>query len=202
MAIHCYGKVRYSVITTIDSESVWCYSHAELQELLTTLCRGQILKKVYASLSGYLESMRHDKNYYDFSYFGGGVVLLFDTLAVELFVHAMGMMQYRILDLRDIQIRETKGFPPREAWVSDDTYYYDLSEQFALSFTDKTVLEVVVDATNCYPFSLEGFDTERAVLAEQQNCLPENIHFKLDNGVDLGLYGDCIEWFYIELKVL
>ena len=159
-----------------------------------------MLKKVYANLTGYLESMHQDKNYYDFSYVGGGVLLLFDALAVELFVHAVGMMRYRILDLRDIRIHETKDYPPGEAWVSDNTYYYDLSEQFALSFTDKTVLEVIVDATDCYPFPLEGFDEKRAALAERQNCLPENIHFKLDNGVDLGLYADCNEWFYIELK--
>ena len=30
--------------------------------------------------------------------------------------------------------------------------------------------------------------------------LPNGIHFHLENGVDFGIYGEEIEYFYIELK--
>ena len=54
--------------------------------------------------------------------------------------------------------------------------------------------------TNCYLFPLKGFDEEIAQVAEKSNSLPNHIHFKLNNGVDFGIYADKLEYFYIELN--
>lgn len=51
-----------------------------------------------------------------------------------------------------------------------------------------------------YPFTPHNFDKEKAKTAEKTKSLPNGIHFHLENGVDFGIYGEEIEYFYIELK--
>lgn len=195
-----FGRVDYSTITTPNEERKWYYSNIELQDKLNNLCKNHTLKKVYADLRGYLESFHQDNNYYDFSYFGGPVILIFDNIAIELCVHGTGMVECRAINLWDVKIKSTKDFPPSNMGLVGDNYFYDLSEQFQLKYEGYTVEEVVVDNTDCYPFSLSRFDEEKAKKAEETNSLPNNVHFYLANGVDFGVYADDIEYFYIELN--
>ncbi|MBQ3014115.1 MAG: hypothetical protein IJN07_03630 [Clostridia bacterium] len=200
MSNNHFGKVNFSTIITPDEECTWFYSYQELQDELNEVCKNHILKKVYTGLQGYLESFLHRENYYDFSYLGGSVILLFDNIAIELCVHGMGMIQYRQINLLDIKIKKTKDFPPDNMGLKGNNYFYDLSEQFQLTYESKKVINITVDQVNEYPFSLQGFDEEKAQLAEKTNSLPNAIHLHLENGVDFGIYADDIEYFYIELK--
>ena len=81
-----------------------------------------------------------------------------------------------------------------------EKYFFDLREEFALLFEATQIVGVGVDGTNTYAFSAKGFDNEKATLAMYQNKLPSNIHFTLDNGVKLSLFGDPIEYFYLYLE--
>ena len=200
MPNHRFGKVNYSTIVTPNEEGTFYYSYKDLQSVLNDLCKGHTLKKVYADLRGYLESFHQGDNYYDFSYFGGPVFLMFDSIAIELCVHGTGMVECRAINLCDIKIKSTKDFPPSDVGLVGDNYFYDLSEQFQLKYEGYTVEEVIVDNTNCYPFSLSRFDEEKAKVAEETNSLPDHVHFRLSNGVDFGVYSDTIEYFYVELR--
>jgi len=194
-----FGMVNYSIITTPDYGRKWYYSYQELQNELNDLCENHILKKVYVTLESYLESFHQGENYYDFSYFGGPVILLFDNIAIEICLHATGMVEYRAINLWDIKIKNTKDFPPSDMGLVGDNSFYDLGNQFQLTYENQKVVSVLVEKTDCYPFDLKGFDEQKARLAEETNSLPDNIHFKLENEVDFGIYSDSIEWFYIKL---
>lgn len=200
MSYHGFGRVSYSQITLPDGECKWYYSYEELQEQINETCKNHTLKKVYVSLISYLESLAHKKNYYDFSYLGGPTILIFDNIAIEVCVHGVGMIQYREMNLWDVKIRNTKDYPPNDLSVLEDKYFYDLGQEFELSFEGELVTSVVVDRIDYYPFSLQGFDEKTAQAAEESNSLPNHIHFHLGNGVDFGIYAEEIEYFYIELK--
>ncbi len=195
-----FEKVDYSMIITPDEKYTWYYSYLELQNRLNVLCKKHILKKVYVSLLSYLESLSRDKNYYSFSYLGGPVILIFDNTAIELCVHGIGMIQCREMNLWDVKIRNIKDAQPFDLDLFDDKYFYDLGKEFELQYEEQQVTEVIVDRIDYYPFDLTGFDEEKARVAEQTNCLPNHIYFKLDNGVVFGVCADEIEYFYIELE--
>lgn len=195
-----FEKVDYSIISTPDEECTWYYSYLELQNKLNVLCKKHTLKKVYGGLLGYLESQSYDKNYYDFSYLGGPLILIFDNIAIELCVHGVGMIQCREMNLWDVKIRNIRDSRVFDLNLFDDKYFYDLGKEFELQYEEQQVTEVVVDRTDSYPFDLTGFDEEKAKMAELANSLPNHIHFKLANGVDFGVCADEIEYFYVELK--
>lgn len=197
-----FGKVDYSIITKPEDELIWSYSYEDLQNKLNDVCKNHILKKVYADLHGYLESLHRDEKSCDFSFFGGSLLLIFDNIAVELIVHATGMVEYCTIMVEEIKIENRKGFTPDDMGINEDKYYYDLSNQFEVSYEDQKVINVSVDRTDCYSFSLYGFDEEKASLAEITNSLPNNIHFQLENGVDFGIYGDYIEYFSVTLTTI
>lgn len=199
MSNHGFGKVNYSTIVTPDEKSTFYYSYLGLQNELNNLCKEHTLKKVYVDLRGYLESFHKGDNYYDFSYYGGPVIFIFDNIAIELCVHGMGMIECRAINLSEIEIKSTKDFPPSNMGLVGDNYFYDLSEQFQLAFENHIVKEVIVDNIDAYPFSLSRFDEEKANTAAEANSLPNNVHFHLRNGVDFGVYSHDIEYFYVKL---
>ena len=80
-----------------------------------------------------------------------------------------------------------------------DKYFYDLKEVFHLAYEGESIVGIQVDGADTYAFSARNFDEEKADLAMYQKKLPTNIHFKLSNGVDFGIYGDSIEFFDIYL---
>lgn len=194
-----YDIVSYSKIITPDDESKWYYSYQELQIELNDLCKNHILKKAYVDLQGYLESFHHSENYYDFSYLGDAVILLFDNIAIEIHIHGTGMVQYRTINLQNIEILNVVDVPPSDMGLTGDNYFYDLGNQFQLSYEKQEVMCVQVDATDCYPFGAKGYDEQKARAAEKTHSLPNNIHFMLENNVDFGIYADEIELFYIKL---
>lgn len=195
-----FEKVNYLTVTTPDIEYIWCYSYLDLQDRLNELCKNHTLKKVYASLIGYLESYSHNKNYYDFSYLGGPVILIFDNVAIEFCIHGVGLVKYREMNPWDVKVRKSYDLPPDDEYIFN-RYFYDLGKQFELQYEEQQVNEVIVDRTDCYVFDVSGFDEERAQAAEKANLLPNGMHFRLANGVDFAVCADEIEYFYIELNL-
>lgn len=194
-----FGRMEYSTIKIDETEPLWCYSAKELQCVLNDLCRDHTLKTVYVDLRGYVESLRNDENFIDLSHLGGPIVLLFDTLAIELFIHADGMVQYRVCQLHNIKISSANDYIPENIGFIGGNHYRDLKDQFELRFEEQRVESVSVDSIDCYPFDLSDFDKEKAEAAQEINDLPSAIHLKLQNGVDFTLYGE-IEYYSIKLK--
>lgn len=200
MSNNGYGKVKYTTITCTDEEFKWCYSYNELQTILNDICQNHTIKKLYVGLQAFLESSNYKKSYYDFSYFGGSVIMLFDSIGIEFLVHGTGMIEYRKLNLSDIVTKETKDFPPADMGESSDNYYYDLSSAFDLNYENEKVKRVKVDRIAYYSFSLSDFDEQKAEEAMKENNLPNNIHFMLENGLDLCIYANDIEGVDIGIK--
>lgn len=191
-------KVKYTIIKTSDKEMEWIYSNKELQDILNRLFQGKVLKKIYATLEGVLDSFRFETNYFDFSYMGACILLIFESSAVEVCIHGEGMVAYRILNLYDIKIiQETKDYPPTD--FREDFYYYDLSDDIVPQITEHIVEKITVEGTDSFPFSLSGFDEDKAGLAELEGCLPNNIILSMDNDTELGLYADSIEYCFVKV---
>lgn len=200
MSCHPFGKVVYTTITSNSPNYTWNYSREELEQVLTNHLIGKRLKKVYVGLDGYLEGAKREENYYDFSYMGGTVLMVFsENVALELDVRAEGMIAHRFHKVSDLTFRTTKDYPPNDMVLSE-AYYFDIKDEFALSFEDTRITMVKVDGTNTYAFSAKGFDEEKAALAMYQNKLPANVHFVLDNNVKISLLGDAIEYFNLYLE--
>ena len=91
-------KVEYCTIHIDATESMsWVYSAVDFQEVLDQALKGQTLKNVLVSLYGYLDSCKREKNFFDFSYMGGTLLIVAENTVLELVIHALGMMEYRIL---------------------------------------------------------------------------------------------------------
>lgn len=193
------SKIKFSIIRIPEEDFVWSYSAKELNRIVTDACAGQKLKKVYTSLYGYLEALHRGANYCDFSYFGGTVIMVFDSVVICFRIHVSGMAEYLILNPWDIKPRAQYDLPPGDRF-ENDCYFYDMGEEFELEYEGSMVVSVSVEGTDAYPFDLQGFDTEAAALAEKQCDLPHSIKFNLDNGVIFGLYGDWMEYFIMELE--
>lgn len=196
---HRLKNIDFSEIDMSRDPYTWYYSYKELQDMLNDVCKNHTLKKVYVELGAFLEADYHGENYYDFSYSNSMLFLLFDNIAIDLYVESTGMIKCRTIDLYYVLIKNIKDFPLEEL---DETYgcFYELSNEFRLPYAGQKVTEVVVDNVNIYPYSLDSFDNEKAKASAAANELPNNIHFKLANGVYFGIYADNIESFYIELK--
>lgn len=200
MVFNYFGKVPYTTITSAESRYVWNYSCDELESILNDMLNGKTLKKVFVSLIGYLDGSKREENYYDFSYMGGTALMIFsENTALELDIRAEGMIAHRFHKVSDLSFHATKDYPPDDMVLSEK-YFFDLREEFALSFEATQIVGIEVDGTNTYAFSAKGFDNEKATLAMYQNKLPSNIHFTLDNGVKLSLFGDPIEYFDLYLE--
>lgn len=200
MSYHSFGKVLFTTITSNNPEYSWNYSCDDFEQALSVLLTDKTLKKVFVGLDGYLEGAKREENYYDFSYMGGTVLMVFsENVALELDVRAEGMIAHRFHKVSDLTFRTTKDYPPNDMVLSE-AYYFDIKDEFALSFEDTRITMVKVDGTNTYAFSAKGFDEEKATLAMYQNKLPANVHFVLDNNVKISLFGDAIEYFNLYLE--
>lgn len=198
---YSFDRVWYSTITaSVNTEFTWNYCDVDFENELNELLVGKKIKKVYVGLDGYLEGRKLEENYYDFTYMGGRVLFIFDeNIALELEIYAEGMIAHRILSVSDLTIHSTKNHPPNDMVLSNE-YFYDIKDEFVLSFEEKRIVEIAVDGTNDYAFLAEGYDKDKATLAMYQNKLPSNIHFVLDNDVTISLIGDQIENFYLYLE--
>ena len=200
MSYHGFGRIPYTTIISKRPEYIWSYSNTELEETFNALLQGKRLKKVFTGLCGYIDGAQREENYYDFTYMGGTVLMVFShNIALEIAIHAEGMIEYRIHSVSDLEFHHTKDFPPEDLVLSEK-YFYDMKEVFELTYEGEFIDAVQVDGADTYAFSARNFDQEKATLAMYQKKLPTNLHFKLSNGVDFGIYGDVIEYFDIYLK--
>ena len=192
------SKIKFSIIRFPEEDFIWSYSAKELNKIIADTCIGQKLKKVYTSLYGYSEALHRGANYCDFSYLGGTVIMVFDSVAICFRIHVSGMVEYLILNPWDIKPRAQFDLLPEDRF-ENDIYFYDMGEEFEFKYEEMTVVSVAVEGTNTYPFYLQGFDVGVAALATKQCDLPRGIKFNLDNGVVFDLYGDWMEYFIMEL---
>ena len=200
MSYNSFGKVWHTTIISNNPDYTWNYSCEELENTLKEMLISKTVKKVFVNLNGYLEGAKREENYYDFSYMGGTVLMVFsDNIALELDIRAEGMIAHRFHNVSDLTFQTTKDFPPSDMVLSEK-YFFDIKDEFTLSFENTHIETVVVDGTNTYAFSEKNFDKEKAVLAMHQNKLPANIHFILDNGIKFSLFGEAIEYFIICLE--
>ena len=200
MSYYSFGRVVYTTITSTNPPYAWNYSCDELRNILHTALTGKTLKKIFVSLDGYLEGAKREENYYDFSFMGGTVLMVFsDEIALELDIRAEGMIAHRFHKVSDLTFHTTKDYPPNDMVLSEK-YFFDLGEEFTLSFEATRIVDIGVNGTNTYAFSAKGFDEGKATLAMHQNKLPANVYFLLDNGVKLSLFGDPIEYFCLYLE--
>jgi len=127
-------------------------------------------------------------------------MLIFDNnVALELNIHADGMISHRVHLVEDLQFYTTKDIPPSE--LSSERYFYDLNTEIELCYEKQTVCNVRVGRTNSYPYPLNGFDENLARQAEKRNELPSVIGFVLSNETVLNLIPSKIENYYIEFKI-
>ncbi len=194
-----YKKINFCEINVPDEKFMWSYSRQELLKMLNEKCKGLVLKKIYVNLLSFLESLRYDRYYCDLSYLGGTVILVFNKLVVQMEIHGIGMIEYRIINPWEIKIKKIYDLPPTEG-LYGDKFFYDLSLCLDSSFIDQKIEYVAVDRTDYYSIYFSSFDDEKAEKAGKERDLPRNIHFHLENGLDLVLYGDELEYFYIKLE--
>ena len=87
-----------------------------------------------------------------------------------------------------------------EDYITNPIYFCDLKDNFQLEYASSTVQEVAVESTDSWGFSAVGFDEEKASAAAEAKDLPGEVHFLLDNGAELRLYADQLEYYMVELK--
>ena len=196
-----FGRVHYSFISYVDSNMKWCYSAEMLEKELNEKCCGQTVTNIYVGLKGYLETMHWSENFYDFSYMGGAVLVLFEKTVLVLYIHGLGMFEYGFLDIWDVKVKETIDYVPDNLGFNGDNSFYNLNNQFYLKFIGSKIIDIEVGRTNCYPLPLSTFDEERAELAEKKNDLPERISLNFENKVKFMLVADEIEYFYVKLDL-
>lgn len=194
-----YMRCEFTIVDAADIPWQWCYSAIELEQTLNDICKGQRLQRILVGLHGYLESLRFDTNLLDLTYFGGGIYLVFDSVIVNMLIHADALIEYRFLQPYQVHFHNKKDSPPDDLFYRD-TYYYDLKNQFELVYAGHIVSKIQITKTNIYPFDLKDFDKDKAAAAEQRNDLPSAVFLQLDNGVQVCLVGSDIEFFYIELR--
>lgn len=200
MSYNSFRKVWYITITSNNPDYTWNYSCEKLENTLKEMLISKTVKKVFVNLNGYLEGAKREENYYDFSYMGGTVLMVFsDNIALELDICAEGMIAHRFHNVSDLTFQTTKDFPPSDMVLSEK-YFFDIKDEFTLSFENTHIETVAVDGTNTYAFPAKNFDEEKAILAMHQNKLPANVHFVLDNGIKFSLFGDAIEYFILYLE--
>lgn len=191
------GKIDYYKIDLPDQEYKTSYSAAELSDELSHLLRGKTLKMMCADLHGYIDSQQYGGNKISFSCSGGPALLLFDDVAVDLFIHGEGMIQYRVFEAFDDKcIAKKRGYAPLESY-NMPAYYYDLAADLSLSYEGSTVNNIEISPTTVWPFYQGWFDEEKA---NASNGLPNIIKFQLSNNVQICFAGDCIEYYYMYLE--
>ena len=192
-----HGKIEYYEIHLPEHELETVYSAEELCADLSSLLTGKTLKKILVGLYGFIDSSQHTENSLDFSYMGGASLLLFDNLAVELCIHAEGMIQYHVYD--DIDpgafVKKT-GYAPEDTY-SSDTYFYDIAPLLTLKYENSWVKSVEVFPTDTWPFSQSWFDEAKA---EASGHLPNLIKLNMSNGVRVCFQGDSIEYYFMWLE--
>ena len=192
-----HGKIEYYEIHLPEHELETSYSAEELCANLSSLLTGKTLKKVFVGLYGFIDSSQYTENSLDFSYMGGVCLLLFDGLAVELCIHAEGMIQYHVYyDVDPSAFVKKTGFAPEDTY-SSDFYFYDIAPLLSLKYENSQVMTVDVFPTDTWPFPQKWFDEEKA---EASGYLPNLIKLNMSNGVRVCFEGNSIEYYSMWLE--
>ncbi|MBR6209513.1 MAG: hypothetical protein IKQ69_11010 [Oscillospiraceae bacterium] len=192
-----HGKIEYYEIHLPEHELETAYSAEELRSDLSSLLTGKTLRKIYVDLYGFIDSSQRTENSLDFSYMGGASLLVFEDLAVELCIHAEGMIRYHVFyDIDPGAFVKKTGFAPEETY-SSNSYFFDIAPQLSLKYENSWVKEIEVIPTDTWPFSQSWFDEEKA---EASGHLPNLIKLNMSNGVRVCFEGDSIEYYFMWLE--
>ena len=194
-----HKRCSYNIVRIENSTWNWCYSAQELQVILNELCCGQKLLRWMAELVGYADATPRGSNFLDLSYMGGNTLLIFSDVILEFDIRVKGLIGYRFCKPWNVHIRPVTDCIP-EDYITNPVYFCYLKDDFQLEYVGSTVQEVTVESTDSWGFSAVGFDEEKASAAAEAKDLPNEIHFMLDNVVELCLYADQLEYYMIELK--
>lgn len=195
-------KYHYCRLNQTPDNWQWCYSAKEFQKLLKASVKNLVLEKMYISFEAYCNSTfsyRSDRSFLDLSFESGYVLLVFNKLAIEFALHVEGMVEYNFFSPEEINIEEVYDYAPD---MFDNTYDYveEIQNCFDAEYSGKSVENVKVGRTDCWGFSLKGFNEELADKAAKANDLPERICFYLVGGVLVQLICDSLEYCRISVK--
>ena len=172
-----FGKRCYSVMQLPDVEWRFSYSATELEKELNRVFSGQVLKEIYVSLEGYLESLGSTTDYIDMSCLGGTSLLVFDSTVLQLAIHAEGMIEYRRFPTYQMSSQLVFDYPPEDMAVTGKYFFNVLGHAVSVDYTGKKAIGISVKRTDAFPFSLAGFDEAKGEEAEKKNDLPSEIDF-------------------------
>lgn len=196
-----YGKTKYyTILKEPQADWKWCYSAKSLQDELQQVCVGQKIRAVYVDLYAFLERIDGRQDIVDMSYYGGPAHVFFDNVVLTLIFDAEGLLRYGMTPVWEWRIRYTKDYRPLDAF--EKTYLYRVSaDDIADPFEDTKVEQIRVSGTDTWPFHTWDFDEDIAEAAASKNDLPAEIKFSLNNGIDLNIYGDSLEYYGISTNL-
>ncbi len=192
-----HGKIEYYEIHLPEHDLETAYSAEELRADLSSLLTGKTLKKIFVGLYGFIDSSQRTENSLDFSYMGGAILLVFENLAVELCIHAEGMIRYHVFnDIDPSAFVKKTGFAPEDTY-SSSSYFVDIAPLLTLKYENSWVKTVEVFPTDTWSFSQSWFDEAKA---DASGDLPNLIKFNMSNGVRVCFEGDSIEYYFMWLE--
>ncbi len=183
-----------------DIERTMVYSAKEFQEILRREFLGKKLQKIFAHIDGQKNFTQKEENKLDFYMMGGAIVLVFQTKVMQVVVHAEGLIEYGIVPIEQIQIKEIPQ--PTEAELWNEGAYYDLSDEFLIEYEKQSVKNIFVKRINTYPFTLKDFDEERGDKAAENWDMPAGLSFIFENGNSFQIVGDDIEYYFLRMQSL
>ncbi len=197
--IKYYEKREFIIAELPDIKPQYHYSAYAVKEELDELLKGQILKKIYVSFRGYMESMHSNVNCIDLSYFGGFTLVVFDRTVLYLVFHAEGMLEYCCFSSGLLKLKKAYGYPTSEM-IGKGTCFFDVSNhQISFDYIGKDVREIAVESTDAWAFSQPTFDEEAANDAADRNDLPDALILVFDS-FSVWFSADQTEYYWITFR--
>ena len=192
-----HGRIEYYEINLPEHELKPAYSAEELRADLSSLLTAKTLRKVFVALYGYIDSSQRTENSLDFSYMSGACLLVFDDLAIELCIHAEGMIRYHVFyDINPSAFVKKTGFAPEDTY-SSSSYFVDIAPLLNLKYENSWVKTVEEFPADTWSFQQSWFDEAKA---EASGNLPNLIKLNMSNGVRVCFEGDSIECYFMWLE--
>ena len=192
------NQYRFLRVTGLPRNCPWCYSAAELEKQLNEHLRGLTLEKIYIDFSDFRRAECYRRESLELSCIGGCVLLMFDKLAVMLFLDIEGMVRCCTVSPDQLRFEEFYGSEPE--CLSKDEYIVEVKDCFAAEYTGQLVTKVEVPGTDIWGMHLKAFDVERAGKAADANALPDGVYLYLETGTKVQLVCDESEYCYIVVK--
>ena len=173
-------------------EHQWCYSARELNEMLTKLCVGKSIVAIYVSAMNYVSCISTQHRYVDY-YMDAALVIRLNDVCIYLLVYAQGLFKVCVYSSSEVEwIQITDCVYDKENEFSDIADVYGM---FDLEYKESEIVQVIVDKSSDWSFSVEGFEKSKIGKTIE---LPERIHLILDNGNKLSITG-VEEYFTISI---